>query len=380
MVFSEVKYMPERSQTYLGSPSILRLGDGALVASHDYFGALRNPENECGLSSIYRSEDNGATWLPVTHIIGSFWGTLFLRGEELYHFSISREYGNIVLRRSLDGGFTWTVPTDKKHGLLFRGGPAHKNPNYHFGGATPVFFHQGRIYKSCEDLYTDGTSPEWRPDRFQAFVLSAKEDADLLNASSWTMSNKLLFDPRKVKEKRLAGEFCGWLEGNPVADPSGRLHNVMRIHLLKPNKAAILDLSDDGRELSFDYETGIVDFVGGRSKFTIRRDPATGMYFTLSSCVTDDPIPTNRNLLCLAASENLRSWKNLGPLLFDDTGLEPEQSAMLTGFQYVDWQFDGDDILYLCRTAYRGAHNFHDSNRITYHVVRNFRNRLDHKI
>lgn len=376
MLFSEVKYMPERSQTYLGSPSIIRLGDGALVAGHDYFGALRNLENECGLASIYRSEDDGKTWQHVSQIIGSFWGTLFLRGEELYHFSISQEYGHIVLRRSLDGGFTWTVPTDNKHGLLFRGGPAHQNPNYHFGGATPVFFHQGRIYKSCEDLYTDGTSPEWRADRFQAFVLSAKEDADLLDASSWTMSSKVQFDYRQVKEEGLAGEYCGWLEGNPIADPAGKLHNMLRIHLLKPNKAAILDLSDDGKELSFNYDTGIIDFIGGRSKFTIRRDPATGMYFTLSSYVTDDPVPTNRNLLCLAVSADLRNWKNLGTLLFDDTGLEAEHSAMLTGFQYVDWQFDGDDIIYLCRTAYRGAHNFHDSNRITYHVVKHFRNHL----
>ena len=37
MIYSEVKYMPERSKTYLGSPAIVRLNDGVLVASHDYF-------------------------------------------------------------------------------------------------------------------------------------------------------------------------------------------------------------------------------------------------------------------------------------------------------------------------------------------------------
>ena len=32
-----------------------------------------------------------------------------------------------------------------------------------------------------------------------------------------------------------------------------------------------------------------------------------------------------------------------------------------------------DDIIYVLRTAYGGAHNFHDSNRITFHRVRDFR-------
>jgi hypothetical protein len=38
----------------------------------------------------------------------------------------------------------------------------------------------------------------------------------------------------------------------------------------------------------------------------------------------------------------------------------------------VDWQFDGADIIYLVRTAYRGAHNHHDSNRITFHRLADY--------
>ena len=49
------------------------------------------------------------------------------------------------------------------------------------------------------------------------------------------------------------------------------------------------------------------------------------------------------------------------------------QSIELTGSQYPDWQFDGEDIICLVRTAYDGAHNFHDSNRITFHRIKNFR-------
>ena len=57
----------------------------------------------------------------------------------------------------------------------------------------------------------------------------------------------------------------------------------------------------------------------------------------------------------------------------DDSGLPPEASILLTGFQYIDWQFDGDDIIYMVRTGYRGAHNFHDSNRMIFRVLKDFR-------
>ena len=43
------------------------------------------------------------------------------------------------------------------------------------------------------------------------------------------------------------------------------------------------------------------------------------------------------------------------------------------GFQYVDFLFDGDDIIFLCRTADCGAANFHDANFSTFHRIRNFR-------
>lgn len=380
MQFSEVKYMPERSKFYMGGPSLVRLREGTLVASHYYFynGDNRHLNVENALNSIYRSEDDGKTWQQVNHILGSFWGTLFLRGEELYHLSCSREWGDILLRRSIDGGFTWTTPSDEKHGLLFRGGPGYKAPNYQCGDSTPVLFHNSRIYKTLEDLVIGDSAQEThRPENFQALAISVRDDADLLDASNWTMSNKLKFDAQQVKDVSLLDEHSGWLESSPVVDPEGKLHSVIRIQLTQPNKAAILDLSDDGKELSFNYDTGIIDFIGGRSKFTLRYDPVSGMYFTISNYVRKGASLRSRNLLCLGASEDLRNWKNLGILLFDDTGLEPKLSEHLTGFQSASWQFDGDDIIYLSRTAYRGAKNMHDANRITYHVIRDFRKHLD---
>ena len=56
---NEVAYHDEPSEIYLGSPSIVRLSSGRLVASHDFFGkgCGSNPANV----SIYISDDQGQT-------------------------------------------------------------------------------------------------------------------------------------------------------------------------------------------------------------------------------------------------------------------------------------------------------------------------------
>ena len=48
-------------------------------------------------------------------------------------------------------------------------------------------------------------------------------------------------------------------------------------------------------------------------------------------------------------------------------------------FQYVDWQIDADDMIFVSRTAHDdgvgGANNAHDSNYITFHRIEHFRER-----
>ena len=48
------------------------------------------------------------------------------------------------------------------------------------------------------------------------------------------------------------------------------------------------------------------------------------------------------------------------------------------GFQYLDWLIEGNDIVFVCRTAFDdesgGAHNYHDANFLTFHRIPNFRN------
>jgi hypothetical protein len=138
----------------------------------------------------------------------------------------------------------------------------------------------------------------------------------------------------------------------------------------------MVQVHDNGARVSFDPAAGFLDFRGGMTKFTIRRDPQTGLYLTLSNNNTDPTCPTQRNVLSLHASDDLRHWRHVRTLLTDDTGLAPADLLRLTGFQYADWQFDGADLICLVRTAYGGAHNYHDANYITFHRLEHFRDLL----
>jgi len=206
---------------------------------------------------------------------------------------------------------------------------------------------------------------------FRSFMMSAPADADLLNAANWTCTNRLGRDPQW-----LGGTFGGWLEGNAVVTPDGKVVNILRVECPEGGKAAMVRVSDDGRTASFDPATDFIDLPGGAKKFTIRRDAKTGLYWSLTNYVRpNDKTPQKkaasiRNTLALVSSPDLRTWTVRSFILY-----HPDTSKH--GFQYVDWQFEGNDLVAACRTACNdglgGAHNFHDANYLTFHRVRNFR-------
>jgi hypothetical protein len=375
MIFTELRYQDLSTQTYLGSPSLVRLDNGELLATHDYFGpgCPRNHEHEEHLTSLYRSRDNGRSWASVNHIAGAYWSTLFTHRSAVYILGVTQGYGSIVIRRSRDGGNTWTLPKDESTGLLFRGGPFREPPSYH-GAPVPICIHEGRLYRAFEDNATD----RW-PAGFRSCIISAPVDADLLDTANWTMSNKLAFDPAWLPKEWGALETAGWLEGNVIADPQWQLWNVLRFSARPAvwDSACLVRIEEEGRLLSFDPQSGFIHLPGGHTKFTIRRDPASGLYFTLSNGSLDPAEPAHRTVLALYASPNLREWRRLTVLLQDDSSLPYAERVQRIGFQYPDWQFDGEDIIALVRTAYGGAHNYHDANRITFHRIRRFRALID---
>lgn len=102
----------------------------------------------------------------------------------------------------------------------------------------------------------------------------------------------------------------------------------------------------------------------GGSKFTIRFEPVSKRYWSLVNKQTD-PEPF-RNILVLTSPADLRHWR------VEETVLEhPDQGNY--AFQYVDWLFEGDDIIAVSRTAWEGSHNAHDANYMTFHRIEDFR-------
>jgi len=354
-----VNYIPANTQTYIGSPSICILPGGDYVASHDHFGPA-STEHERPLTAVLRSSDRGKRWGKISEIDGQFWSNLFVHNDVLYIMGTWKHHGNFIIRRSDDGGKTWSEPFDTKSGLLLEG-------EYHTA-PMPVIIHGGRIWRALENAKSNTTA--WGR-RYSAMVISAPVDADLLDSANWTASNSLPHDPAYLN-----GTFGGWLEGNAVVTPQGTLIDILRVATSEKGRdmAAIVKISDDGKRATFDPETGFIDFIGGARKFSVRFDPVSKRYWTICNMVTDEykhlSAASVRNTLVIKSSSDLENW-TVHKVLLHHPDVEKH------GFQYVDWQFDGRHIIFLSRTAYDdeygGAHNFHDANYLTFHRVRNYR-------
>jgi hypothetical protein len=360
---------PNPQKVFVASPSIGILADGSYVVSHD----------SRGHTFVKASSDRGATWRPLADLAGQKWSTLFVHRGALYLIGVGTPKGHMIIRRSHDGGRTWTEPRDARSGLLAEG-------NFHCG-PTPVVVHGGRIWRAFEEF---ALLPPTR--RFSAFVMSAPEEADLLVAANWTRSNEIAF-----RSEWLNTRTAEWLEGNVVVTPAGDLVDILRVeshpaagaafvlpgaaaHIPRFEVAAMLDVSPDGRRVSFDPARGFIHFIGSESKFTIRYDPVARCYWTVGNKITNPASGADwthsphhqRNVLVLASSTDLREWTERYRLLSHAAGSVVVKEGSRVGFQYPDWQFDGDDLVVVTRTCWDGL-NYHDANYILFHRLKNFR-------
>jgi len=383
---NEVAYHDEPSQIYLGSPSIVRLATGRLVASHDFFGVGYNgqPRNV----SVYVSDDNGETWTFTSYIKNSYWTTLAVYKNMIYAIGTSKDSSaTVIIHRSSDNGATWSYNGNDEGVVLFNGSYAT--------GPTPIVIANGVMYRGMEAW----PAPSRWPDDFQAAIISCKlpssnDDDSIMNPLNWRLTPPLVFNRDWIPKTFPNISQPGYLEGNVVVatQPGSselRILNILRFNSSPLNGlAVVLELNQSTNTLSF---VSIIKFPGGTTKFSIRYDPVSKTYLSLVN-------PIQRNKLSLSYTKDLIGLDNwtiaIDGLLYDDTGFTVIDSDRYTGFQYVDWQFDqltttsnqssciewncdgGPHLIYLIRTAYRGANTFHNSNRITYKTLENFRNFL----
>ena len=354
-----VNHIPASTKTFIGSPSICILPNGDYIASHDHFGPATSEHSEA-LSAVFKSTNRGKSWIKISEIHGQFWSNLFVHHDVLYIMGTWKHHGNLVIRRSFDGGNIWTEPKNGANGLLLEG-------EYHTA-PMPMIVHNGRIWRAVENAKSE--SEKWGI-RYSAMAISAPLDSDLLKASNWTATNFLTHNP-----SYLEGKFGGWIEGNVVVKPDGKLVDILRVATSEKGRelAATVNISEDGLTASFDPSVGFMDFVGGAKKFSIRFDEKSKRYWTICNMTTpelaDRDAGSVRNTLVIKSSSDLKSWAIHRVLLH-------HPDVLKHGFQYVDWQFDGKDIIFLSRTAwddeFGGADNFHNANYLTFHRIKNFR-------
>lgn len=350
-----VAFKEASSKSYIGSPSLCVLPNGSYLASHDFFGK-QTPEDQ---TIIYQSNDKGKTWKQIAQL-QQFWGELFVHENAVYLIGPIKANDNFVIRKSTDGGHTWTNPTDENNGLILKG-------KYHCA-PTPVVAHNGRLWRALEDAST----PQKWPGLYKAMAISAPLNANLLEAKNWTATNRLAQDSTSLNH-----QFLGWLEGNIVIGPNNNILNVLRVHTLDQFKeyAAITHISANGKDITFNPQQDFINMPGGSKKFTIRYDQKSKKYWALTNYVPAKyqgirQLDRIRNTLALCSSKDLKEW-TVNEIVIQNDDYKHH------GFQYVNWLVDGKDIIALSRTAFddgkSAAADYHNSNYMTFHRIKNFR-------
>lgn len=338
------------SGRYLCSPSLVRHPEGFLLASMDLF-AGEHPQN---LTLIFRSNDNGETWHYVSELMPCFWGKMFVHKGELYMLACSTEYGDLLIGKSLDGGKTFSAPVTLLRGSNGKHGNdgVHKNPQN-------IFIHKGRIYNTFE-------WGSWANKKFchAAMVMSCDVNDDLLAPESWSFTEPVRFTQFAPEIGDLP-DCTMTIEGTLALDPNGRLLNIMRFGKYGHILAYEVDVQNREAPLKYSH---IIPFEANFSKFTIKYDKESGRYYSIASRLYENCESWARNLLSLMVSDDLNNWRVACDLI-DYRAEDPQKH----GFQYVDFEIEGDDIIYLCRTALNNPHNYHDANYSTFHRIKNFR-------
>ena len=342
-----VVHSPKSSGIYRGTPSIAKLPTGELIASNDVF----SDNSIANRTDIFISRDNGQYWSYKATVLGAVWSGLFVHNGKLYLMGADTSNGaNFVIRCSTDKGSTWSAPT------ILIPGSCH-------GSSTPVMFANNRIYKAYEH-HGEDTGNKWMSGN-RSFIISAPQDADLMKKESWTVSDEI------AKPAWIDG--TGWLESNAVMGRDGKIKGISRLASIEGIYAGYYSLESDNK-----IEEGSarkIQFWGGASKFNIRYDPVTDRYWSLANYVPDVLQNNNvsaggmRSILALTSSYDLEEWE-VRAIVLASTDIEN------VGFQYVDFIFDGDDILFVSRTSYDdgmgGADNYHNSNFMTFHRITDY--------
>lgn len=238
----------------------------------------------------------------------------------------------------------------------------------------PVIEHAGRLWVAFD-------TPRNAETGFGIAVASADAESDIMDEKNWVLSAPFLY-----YDKSWPGTVEGvWPymmeEANAVVGVDGEVYVIARYNsvnysaeFIKPEddglKVVIARADKDHPERPLEF-VKMSHFVGGLSKFTINYDNKEKKYYSLVSRATGN-MCCQRNILSLVSSEDLFSWRIERDCinLMDANWYQDCQEA---GVYYCDWLIDGDDIIAVCRTALHDCMNYHNSNMMTFHRFKDFR-------
>jgi hypothetical protein len=343
--------IPENtSVTTLANPNLIIMPNGDYLASITHAAGTSS-------TSIWKSVDRGLTWSLLKDGFSVNRYSLFQHRGSIYLLGMNTKGpGKTRIYKSSDNGATWTDSVFA--GLGGEDAPSH------------VDIVNGRIWKAA---LTNAVGGRARGPGF----FSAPVDADLMKESSWTLSAPgATWGARFGETYNLTNgqAFKPGNEGTLLKTRQGRLVNAGKSVIYRPEDglwkdgiALIYADFDDITKTTFDADHAGPRLPGTNTKYTVRYGPVSDKYWALTSG------GINRGQLNLYSSSNLRDFQ------FRTRILEGHSTGY-HGFNYPFMQIDGDDIIFVSRTAWdthRGtATRWHDGNLFTFHRIKEFRDSI----
>lgn len=329
----------------LCSPSLVRTKGGRLIAGMDVF-AIKSGQNT---TILFCSDDDGRNWRYLTDLHPFYWANMFTHKGVLYALGQTQEYGDLYIVRSDDEGERWSDPTLLFYGTSWccKGGGIQHTPMH-------LTSFDGRLYTGFEYGnwgLADGHLPG---------VMSVDEDADLMDAASWSFSRVAPYDGKWKAADERKGES---IEGNLTVGPDGVLYDIMRYRVGKWLKMRV-DTKNHDAAPEF---VAIEDAPVSTSMFRII--PYKGKYLLITNRKTEETASVYgdapyRNVLSAFVSDDLKNFRLIKDII-DFRNDDPR----LYGFQYPSFIAEEDGVRLTVRSAFNGAENYHNANYSLYYYL-----------
>ena len=356
------------NRIYTTSPSIAKLPNGDYLIAFNLFGASLSPSAETsGTTYIYRSSDQGQTWTNLTPspMMDMKRGSLFVHEGAVYLWGYTAAPGYPIIRKSTDNGTTWSVPTVLDSNT--RGGTP----------MNPVIFNNEsgipRVWCAVggKRMMSGRSDPTLIMDESNWSSVGSAAKTDLLPDFGQNVTIDTISEAQIVASPQTGIVVMPKVEMGSVSAPYFSYTVLLRARLDKTN--VLEDATVDEW----------VALPGGEKKFGASYDPVSGRFYVLSNPV----LPAHesgsgytwqliRNTAAMLSSKDLHHW-DVEQIFLYSPDIDHE------GFQYLNFDYDGDDMIIASRTAFdiRGESGVsnppprgHDSNMITFHRISNFRN------